>query len=105
MEGAKYLIKLCSGGPLADKVSQGVLIGSGHIHIISHQERQTVLEYSQHPTADDVHEAVETFCSAFLPMHCKPVGGKLYRKQDVVAAVQQGAEVFFPDTELLFGKS
>lgn len=95
MEGAKYLLKLCSGGPLADKVNQGVLIGSGHIHIMSHQERQTVLEYLQHPTVDDVDEAVETFRSAFLPMHCKPVGGKLYRKGDVVAAIQQGAEVFF----------
>ena len=95
MEGAKYLIKLCSDGPLADKVNQGVLIGSGHVHIMSRQERQTVLEYLQHSTADDVDEAVETFRSAFLPMHCKPVGGKLYRKQDVVAAIQQGAEVFF----------
>jgi len=36
LEGAKYLIKLCSGGPLADKVNQGVLIGSGHILIMSH---------------------------------------------------------------------
>lgn len=95
MEGAKYLLKLCSDGPLANKVSQGVLIGSGHVHIMSRQERQTVLEYLQHSTADDVDEAVETFRSAFLPMHCKPVGGKLYRKQDVVAAIQQGAEVFF----------
>lgn len=95
LEGAKCLIKLCSGGPLADKVNQGVLIGSGHILIMSHQERQTVLEYLQHPTVDDVDEAVGTFHSAFLPMHCKPVGGKLYRKQDYVAAIQQRAEVFF----------
>ena len=28
-------------------------------------------------------------------MHCKPVGGKLYRKGDFVAAVQQGGEIFF----------
>jgi len=52
-----------------------------------------------------VDEAVGTFRSAFLPMHCKPVDGKFYRKQDYVAAIQQGAEVFFPDTESLLDKS
>lgn len=94
LEGAKYLLTLCSGGPLADKVNQGVLIGSGQIHIMSYQKRQTVLEYLEHVTADDLSEAVEYFCSAFLPMHCKPLGGKLYRKGDFVSAVQEGAEVF-----------
>lgn len=95
MEGAKYLIKICSGGPLADKVNQGVLIGAGHFHMMSRQERQMILEYLQHVTADDVDEAVESFRSAFLPMHCKPMGGKLYRKGDFVAGVQAGAEIFF----------
>ena len=95
MEGAKYLLKICSGGPLADKVNQGVLIGAGNFHMMSRQERQMILEYLQHVTADDVDEAVESFRSAFLPMHCKPVGGKLCRKGDFVAAVQQGAEIFF----------
>lgn len=95
MEGAKYLIKICSGGPLADKVNQGVLIGAGHFHMMSRQERQMILEYLQHVTADHVDEAVESFHSAFLPMHCKPMGGKLYRKGDFVAGVQAGAEMFF----------
>lgn len=27
-------------------------------------------------------------------MHCKPVGGKLYRKGDCVAAFQRGSEIF-----------
>lgn len=39
-----------------------------------------ILEYLQHVTTDDVDEAVESFRSAFLPMHCKPMGGKFYRK-------------------------
>ena len=95
LEEAKYLLKICFGGPLADKVNQGVLIGAGNFHLMSRQERQMILEYLQHVTADDVDEAVESFCSAFLPMHCKPVGGKLYRKGDFVAAVQQGGEIFF----------
>lgn len=94
LEGAKYLLTLCSGGPLADKVNQGVLIGSGQIHIMSYQKRQTVLEYLEHVTSDDLSKAVEYFRSAFLPMHCKPLGGKLYRKGDFVSAVQEGAEVF-----------
>lgn len=94
MEGAKYLLQLCSGGPLADKVNEGVFIGSGQIHVMSRQQRETVLEYLEDVTADDISEAVESFRSAFLPMHCKPLGGKLYRKGDFVSAVQEGAEVF-----------
>lgn len=86
---------MCSGGPFADEVNQGVLIGAGHLHVMSRQERQTVLEYLQHPTADNMDESAEAFRSAFLPMHCKPMGGKLYRKGDFVAAFQQGVEVFF----------
>ena len=27
-------------------------------------------------------------------MHCKPMGGKLYRKEYFVAAIQKGAEIF-----------
>jgi len=86
---------MCSGGPFADEVNQGVLIGAGHLHVMSRQERQTVLEYLQHPTADNMDESAEAFRSAFLPMHCKPMGGKLYRKGDFVAAFQQGVGVFF----------
>lgn len=97
MEGAKFLIKICSGSPLANKVNQGVLIGSGHLCMMSHQERQTILEYLEPVTADDVDETAQSFRSVFLPMHCKPVGGKLYRKGDCVAAFQKGAEIFFKD--------
>lgn len=88
------------------EVNQGVLIGSGQIHMMSHQKRQTILEYLEHVTADDLSEAVESFRSAFLPMHCKPLGGKLYRKGDFVSAVQEGAEVFLQiqDFYLIKGK-
>ena len=58
------------------------------------QERQTVLEYLENVGADDLDEAVESFRSAYLPMHCKPMGVKLYRKGCFVAAVQGGAEIF-----------
>lgn len=87
------------------EVNQGVLIGSGQIHMMSHQKRQTILEYLEHVT-DDLSEAVESFRSAFLPMHCKPLGGKLYRKGDFVSAVQEGAEVFLQiqDFYLIKGK-
>ena len=97
INGAKYLLKVCSGGPLAEKANQGVLIGSGRIHILSRQEQQTVLEYLHGVgvAAGDVCEAVESFRSAFLPMHCTPLGGKLYRKGDFVSAIQDDAEVFF----------
>lgn len=105
MEGTKYVLKVCSGGPLADKVNQEVLIGAGTFHMSSRQERQMILEYLQHVTADDVDEAVESFGSAFLPMHCKPVGGKLYRKGDFVAAVQQGVEIFFKIKNFLLVKA
>lgn len=94
LEGAKFLIKICSGGPLADKVNQGMLIGSGHLCMMSRQEKQTILEYLQPVTADDVDEAAQSFRSVFLPLHCKPVGGKLYRKGDCVAAFQRGSEIF-----------
>ena len=43
---------------------------------------------------NEISEAVESFRSAFLPMHCKPDGGKLYRKGDVVAATPGNYEVF-----------
>ena len=71
---------------------------------MSCQERQSILEYLQHPTADTVDEAVETFRSAFLPMHCKPMGGKLYRKGDFVVAFQQCSEVFFKVEEFCLVK-
>ena len=107
MAGAQFLLKICSGGPLADKVNQGVLIGSGHVHTMSHQERQTVVEYLQSVAAGDVQvdEAVESYRSAFLPMHCEPVGGKVYRKGDCVAAIHGGAEVFFQIQDLFLVKA
>lgn len=76
-------------------MNQGVFIGAAHLHMMSCQEREMILEYLQHVTTDDVDEAVESFLSAFLPMHSKPMGGKFYRKGDFVAAVHQGAEIFF----------
>ena len=56
-------------------------MGSGQIHIMSYQKRQTVLEYLEHVTADDLSEAVEYFCSTFLPMHCKLIGWKALQER------------------------
>lgn len=106
LDGAKYLLKVCSGGPLANKANQGVLIGAGLLHVMMHQERQTVLEYILEKVgAEDLDEAVESFRSAYLPMHCEPMGGKPYRKGCFVAAVQGGAEIFLQIQNFFFGEN
>ena len=56
-------------------------------------ERQAILEHLRDVAPNEISEAVESFRSAFLPMHCKPDGGKLYRKGDV-AATPGNYEVF-----------
>ena len=69
------------------------MVGSGCTPVMLQWERQAVSDYFQDIT-DDVGEMAESFRSAFLPLYCKPVGGKLYRKGDVVAATQGDSEVF-----------
>lgn len=68
-------------------ISDGVLTGAPHFHVLTAEEKKAVVDLVQHNV-----EAVETFRSVFLPLHCIP-NGKLYREGDIIIAIYNGSEV------------
>jgi len=69
------------------EISNGILIGAPHFHLLTNEDKNAVEDQVQCNV-----EAVETFRSVFMPLHCSP-NGKLYRKGDCIIALSDGSGV------------